>query len=226
MLPRLQYSNVRIGKIDVYSSLKDAIQFLEMAPGSVIHEAKLAESMGVSRTPVREALLRLADEHLVNIFPQKGTYVSKISFKLAKEMNLMRHILESQIFGELCSMKADLTEATSESMYFMKQAVAKNDEYNYLINDGAFHGAIFAFAQHELIWEEIVKTRVHYLRLLILDLAFPDILQESYQQHIEILHAIREGDHEKLENVLRVHHDHEQMTREDLIRQRYEDYID
>ena len=72
-------------KINVYATLKNAIQFLDLKPGSVISESQLIEELGVSRTPIREALIRLSDELLIHTYPQRGTYVSKIDLSLAKE---------------------------------------------------------------------------------------------------------------------------------------------
>ncbi len=58
----------RRSRIEVYTSLKDAIQYLELMPGEMIHENELVEKLGVSRTPIREALIRLASEYLVDHF--------------------------------------------------------------------------------------------------------------------------------------------------------------
>lgn len=61
-------------KVDVYQTLKNAIQYLALMPGSTINEQELASELGVSRTPIREALIRLSSETLIDIYPQKGTY--------------------------------------------------------------------------------------------------------------------------------------------------------
>ena len=69
---------------NIYSELKDMIQFLDLKPGQAISESQLCASLGVSRTPVREALIRLADEKLVCFFPQSGTYVTRIDLDYIK----------------------------------------------------------------------------------------------------------------------------------------------
>lgn len=214
-----------VKKVDVYKTIKNAIQFLELKPGSVINEINLATELGVSRTPIREALLRLADELLIEIYPQRGTYVTKIDLFLAKEMALLRHILETEVCLDLCRLKADISGVTAESMFFMKQAVDKDDLIGYLQHDDAFHCAIFKFAGHELIWNVIANTRAHYIRLLMLDMAFPHILEESYQQHQDYIRLIGEGDEESLLKLLTVHHDHYYMAREEQIKEKYSDFI-
>ena len=75
---------------NIYSELKDMIQFLDLKPGQAISESQLCASLGVSRTPVREALIRLADEKLVCFFPRSGTYVTRIDLDYIKELGLMR----------------------------------------------------------------------------------------------------------------------------------------
>ena len=73
---------------NIYSELKDMIQFLDLKPGQAISESQLCASLGVSRTPVREALIRLADEKLVCFFPQSGTYVTRIDLDYIKELGV------------------------------------------------------------------------------------------------------------------------------------------
>jgi DNA-binding GntR family transcriptional regulator len=212
-------------KINVYMTLKNAIQFLELIPGSAINEANLVEELGVSRTPIREALIRLADEMLVEIYPQKGTYVAKINLSLAKEMAYMRHIIETEVFNALCRNKADLSDITAESMFFMQQAIKKQDIVAYVRNDDEFHRSIFKYAKHEPIWNIISNTRTHYLRFLMLDMAFPNSLDESYQDHEKIVECIHNGNIEELDTVLNTHHDHDNMKREEQLRKKYSEYF-
>ena len=84
-----------LGKADqIYEQLRRAIVRLDMAPGSAIAEKDICARFDVSRTPVREALQRLAEEDLVDIFPHSGTWVSRISFALAEEGFVLRRALE------------------------------------------------------------------------------------------------------------------------------------
>jgi len=212
-------------KINVYLTLKNAIQFLELKPGSSINEANLVEELGVSRTPIREALIRLADDMLVEIYPQKGTYVAKINLTLAKEMAYMRHILETEVCNELCTKKADLTEITSESLFFMQKAIKKQDIIAYIKNDDSFHRTIFKYANHEQIWDIISNTRTHYIRFLMLDMALPNSLDESYQDHQKIVECIHNGNLEELNNILNSHHDYNNLRKEDPVRQNYSQYF-
>jgi GntR family transcriptional regulator, rspAB operon transcriptional repressor len=212
-------------KINVYKTLKNAIQFLDLEPGAPITESELIEDLGVSRTPIREALIRLTDEQLVDVYPQRGTYVSKINVALAKEMAYMRHIVETEIFNELCTKKADVSGSVTESMFFMDQAVKNKEITEYIINDDKFHRAIFSFAGHDMIWDVISNTRTHYVRLLMLDMTLPQSLEESYIDHQKIVKFIAQGKKKELSQILETHHDYMYMKREDEIKKKYREFL-
>ena len=211
---------------EVYTELKDAIQYLGFMPGSVIHENELVEKLGVSRTPIREALIRLASEYLVDIYPQRGTYVAAIDFHLAHEVAYMRHILDQEVCMTLCRKRTPLREAVDEKLYFMTQAVKHGDVVGYIKNDNAFHNAIFEVAGHEMIWEIIANSRAHYNRMLVLDLKRPGMLEKSFQEHLDIIEAIEQGDEKRLSEILDHHHDHHEMPeREREIRAMFPEYF-
>lgn len=212
-------------RINVYRTLKNAIQFLELKPGTPISEVALIEDLGVSRTPIREAIIRLADEKLVDVYPQRGTYVSKIDIALAKEMAYMRHVVETEIFCDLCREKTNIGDTVAESMFFMQQALKNNDIIEYIIQDSSFHRAIFAFAGHEMIWDVIANTRTHYVRLLMLDMSLPQALEESYEDHKKIVEFIVNGKKKELKQILDPHHDYVHMKHEEEIKKTYCEYL-
>lgn len=213
-------------RIDVYTTLLDSIQYLDFMPGSVIREQELAASLGVSRTPVREALLRLSSEYLVDIFPQRGTYVSKIDFSIAHETAYMRHLLDSNICRELCDSHTPIQDAVEQELFFMSLAVKKQQPVEYIKHDNAFHRAIFAVAGHELIWDIISQSRAHYNRILTLELQLPGVLEKSYQEHNDIVHHIEDGNQTALQEVLCRHHDHNSMAaKENTLREAFPDYF-
>ena len=78
----------------IYDALRDRIVALELPPGSALPEKEFAESFGVSRTPVREALLRLAEDQLVDIYPQSGTFVAPIRVSVVLDAMVIRDALE------------------------------------------------------------------------------------------------------------------------------------
>ena len=111
------------GKPDqIYETLRRAIVRLEMEPGSAISEKELCGRFEVSRTPVREALQRLAEEDLVDIHPHSGTWVSRISFALAEEGFVLRRALEVESVRRAAAL---VTEAGIESPQPRRQAMVK-----------------------------------------------------------------------------------------------------
>jgi DNA-binding GntR family transcriptional regulator len=212
-------------RLSIYQTLKNAITFLELKPGSAINEAELVEKFGVSRTPIREALIRLSDDLLVDIYPQRGTYVSKIDLSLTKQLTYMRHVIETDICLNLCSKKADVHIAVAHSMLSMELAVQKKDVVEYILHDDDFHRAIFAYANYEMLWNIISNTRMHYVRFLILDMKLPNSLEESYQEHEKIVEYIAGGNKKELLKLLGSHHDYSTMKREEQIRQAFSDYF-
>lgn len=207
-MARVGTQNRQQGRSIAYNRLKDAIQYLEIMPGSMLNEGELIETMGMSRTPIREALIRLSEEYLVNIFPQSGTYVAGISFELAREVAYMRHLLDKDVSVKLCRDKAKLGDIVDEQLYFMRAAIKKNDVVEYIKQDNRFHGIMFKYSGHGMIWNIISNSRAHYNRVLMLDLARPGKLKSSLDEHIEMIKAIETGDELGLELILDNHHDH------------------
>ena len=195
-------------KVDIYGILKEKIQFLEMKPGERIIEAELSEQYGVSRTPVREALKRLEEEGFVDIYPQRGTYVSLIDMKLVKEMAYMRHILENEIFLQLCRDKVSVQRQVEDKLLMMELALKNEDYKKYIQQDANFHRALFRCGGHEQIWDTISGVMTHYTRVLVLDMMMPNSLSESYQSHQKIADCIENGKVEELAEIMDIHHDY------------------
>lgn len=196
------------GRSVAYTMLKDAIQYLELMPGSILVESELIERMGLGRTPIREALIRLSEEMLVNIFPQSGTYVAPISFEIAREVAYMRHLLDRDVCLTLCAQKITLRDRLDEQFYFMRSAIKRADVAEYIRQDNRLHGIIFELAGHEMIWNIISNSRAHYNRVLMLDLQGEGRLDHSLEEHEEMVACIESGDRKRLDEIMANHHDH------------------
>lgn len=207
-MPTTHSSTGKRSRSEIYQTLKDDIQFLRLMPGSIIRENDLAEQLGCSRTPIREALIRLSGEYLVDIYPQRGTYVSQIDFPIAIEVAYMRHVLDTEISLSLCRQRTPIRSAVEESLYFMSSAVKSNDVIRYIQQDTAFHNAIFTVAGRQRTWSIISNARAPYNRVLVLDLSIPGSLEGSYEQHCKIVEYIESGDEVRLQQILDKHHDH------------------
>lgn len=217
----------RKSSIEVYHILKDEIQYLMLEPGFHIHEPELIEKFGVSRTPIREALLRLETDGLVTIYPQNGTYVAKINFKLATEVAYMRHLLDTDICLQLCSEKTPVRDAVDEAVYFMSSAVRKGDIVEFVRQDDHFHESLFRVAGHEQIWKIIENSHAHNNRVRMLDMRRPGTMEPSLEEHLKIVECIEQGKEDDLQEIMDRHHDHKETAeRETLFRQLYPDYFE
>ena len=216
----------RKSSVEVYEVLKNEIQYLVLKPGVHVREVELIEKFGVSRTPIREALLRLSADGLVDIFPQNGTYISKISYKLATEVAYMRHLLDEDVCMQLCRNQTSVREAVDEALYFMSVAERKRDIAEFVRQDDRFHGALFRIAGHEQIWRIVESSQAHNNRVRVLDMQRENTMPPSLKEHIRIVECIESGNEIGLHKIMETHHDHtDSPERENLFRELYPDYF-
>ena len=213
------------GSADIYSELKEDIQFLAIKPGTKMVEAELSKQFGVSRTPVREALKRLNEEELIEIYPQRGTYVSQIDAGRVKEMAYMRHIIEKEVLTELCRKKAKVRTAVEENLLMMRLAIKNHDCKSYIQQDNQFHRTLFGCQGHEVMWDTVSSYLIQYSRILILELDLEDHLERSLESHEAIVDCIESGREEELMKILEEHHDYRMTESDRTIMSRYPEYF-
>jgi len=127
----------------IFERLHAAIVALELVPGTALQEKLIAEQFGVSRTPVREALIRLAEAGLVDIFPQSGTFVSRIPLSAIPEAVIVRKALEC------VTVEMAAAAAAPADIARLDAVIARQAAFAAIGDTGAFHGADEAF--HEQI---------------------------------------------------------------------------
>ncbi len=143
------------GKAEVLEILRDQMLFLELKPGESIQDSELARKLDVSRTPVREALLALQKEGLVDIYPQSGTFVSRIDMELLSEIAYIRRMVEGDVFRTLVGQKANLRGRLEKFILLQELAARENNLKDYVVNDHLFHQALFRAAGHARAWTVI-----------------------------------------------------------------------
>ena len=146
----------------VYADLREQLISLKRLPGEVISEAAIADSYGVSRTPVREAILRLAGEGLIEIFPQSGIFVSRIPLSALPEAIIIRRALE-ETTARLAAKRATASQllALQSILQRQREACAVNDHDAFHEADELFHSTIADIAGHPGIWALILQVKVH-----------------------------------------------------------------
>jgi DNA-binding GntR family transcriptional regulator len=179
----------------VYRALRDDIVSMRRRPGSPIVEKEIALARGVSRTPVREALLRLADEDLVEIFPQSGTFVARIPVGALPEAILMRTALE-QTTARFAAERADAGHLARlrDLIEHQRRVAARGDRDRFHEADEAFHAAIAEAAGHPGIWRFIEQVKIQVDRYRRLTLPVPGRMRRVLDEHAAIVTAIEAHD--------------------------------
>ncbi len=175
----------------VYRDLRRQIISMELVPGTPIVEKEITARYGISRTPVREAVLRLAEERLVDVAPKSGTFVARIPLSVLREALVARRALEE------VTVRA-ATEKASESQLMELRAVIqrqremaeKGDEAAFHRADDAFHAGIAAAGRLPGIWDIIQQIRVQVERYRRLTLPQPGRMRLVVEEHSEVLDAI------------------------------------
>lgn len=182
-------------KLQVYRFLRQAIVDARLAPGRALSEKELAQRLGVSRTPAREALSKLADDGLVTILPQAGTFVAPLSFAGVVDAQYLREVLECAGAAELAqTIRPEDAMALDRIIDAQKSAAATGDLALFHAQDEAFHKHLTVLAGHPSVWPVIdqAKTQLDRVRRLSLpDAGRPAV---AIRQHEAVVAALRAHD--------------------------------
>ncbi|MEN3930136.1 GntR family transcriptional regulator [Microvirga sp. W0021] len=183
--------------VRILGNLRQEIMTLQRPPGSAINEKEIATAYSVSRTPVREALLKLSEEGLVDIFPQSGTFVSRIPLFALRENIVVRQALE-MMSARLAAANANEETCLQldETMRQIKLAAETADNNMFHEADEAFHAIIADIAGYPALWRisQSVKSQMDRCRRLTLPQA--GRLQRIISEHQSVVDAIRKKDAE------------------------------
>ena len=190
----------------MYAVLRDAIIRTELAPGRRLSENELATWLGVSRTPIREALVRLRDERLVSIVPQLGTYVSRISPQAVSDAGFIREALECAAIREaaLAATEDDI-ETLEVNMRGQERADERGDFDAFYVLDEEFHRVLCDLSGHATVWAVSQRAKGHLNRIRHLSLPIPSYLGEMIDEHRAVVEAVAAHDPDEAEKRLRHH---------------------
>jgi DNA-binding GntR family transcriptional regulator len=179
----------------IYSDLRAQLLSLKRQPGEAVSEAEIALSYGVSRTPVREAILKLSDEGLLEIFPQSGIIVSRIAVAALPEAIIIRKALE-ETTARLAAERATSSQilALRSTVERQREAEAASDSEIFHQADEAFHAAIAEIAGYPGIWKLIQQVKVHVDRYRRLTLPQTGRIAQVIAEHERVLGAIQAHD--------------------------------
>jgi GntR family transcriptional regulator, rspAB operon transcriptional repressor len=181
-----------------YDAIKKDIMNMTLEPGMNVSVQKLSERYGVSRTPVREALVRLQQSGLVEIYPQRKTVVSKIDLDRVCEELFIRTSLEFSVVDRFMRRCSELVgDAMQELINKQKKYMDKEHFGEFFSKDDRFHQLIFETAEQPLSWETIENIASHYNRIRILHGKINGVAS-IIDGHEKMLAAVRKRDSEAM----------------------------
>lgn len=204
--------------------LRNNIVALDLQPGSSISENELAKELGVSRTPIREAIIDLNNALIVEIYPQRGSYISLIDPNLVEESRFLREVLDTAVIQLACDVATEADIAKLEENVKLQEFYLENfvpDKIMELDND--FHKMIFTMTKKERIYAMKSTMMLHFDRVRTLSLvAVKDI--KIVNDHRLMLEAIKEKDAEKATALVKKHLGRYHIEEEEM-REQYPTYF-
>jgi GntR family transcriptional regulator, rspAB operon transcriptional repressor len=217
MNPRMSFSPSRPRSADrldrdrqaapqVFERLRELIISLELPPGSPLSRIALAKQFGVSSTPIRDALMRLDEEGLVEVYPQHATVVSRIDTERAQQAHFLRQSLELEIVRALALDHSDqLVEGLTSAIAVQQQSAKTGDFAKFMTADDDFHRKLYAGAGKGELWTLVKSRSGHIDRLRRLHLPSPGKAQDIVRHHKLIVAAIGANDPDEAQRHLRKH---------------------
>lgn len=197
---------------------------LELFPGSSVSENELSAALSLSRTPVREALIELNRINLVEILPQRGSYISKIDYELVEESRFMRLVMENAVLKLVCQgVASKYMSALKENVQAQRTAREEKNYEKFLELDNEFHRLIFESVNKSWSYKIIKDQMVHFDRLRSLS-AKSGMNQFTLTDHEDILYAITRQDYEMAEMLMTRHLTRHRTEKSELL-ERYPEYF-
>jgi len=199
----------RVGEVSLladqaYLVLRELIVSLELAPGALVKEPELVERLGIGRTPVREALRRLAQERLIEVFPRRGMVVTTVDVRDLARLCEVRLALEpeaARLAAERAT-QADLDEITA--LLTELAARRRRDDRALIGLDRRIHSAIYHASHNDFLAETLEEYYTHALRIWMLGLEKTG-LKAAVHEHAELLGAVLRGNGARAADLMRAH---------------------
>jgi GntR family transcriptional regulator, rspAB operon transcriptional repressor len=205
-LTRISRTNGGRAGLAVYDALREAIVTTELEPGRQVSENEISQKLGVSRTPVREALARLRDDQLVQIVPQLGTFVSRISVAGVDDAQFLREALECSAV-RLATERADRADVAELDLLIARQEAARDsaDANEFFVLDDELHSTLCELSGRPIAWAIVARANGHLNRVRRLSLAEPSYIAEMIEEHKAVVDAVGRGEPDAAEQALRHH---------------------
>jgi DNA-binding GntR family transcriptional regulator len=200
-----------------YVAIRRLIVSLELRPGDQIKEPDLTERLGIGRTPVREALRRLAQEQLVEVFPRRGMFVTTVDVRDLARLCEVRSVLEP----EAARLAAE--RATSEDLQTVWGLIAELDlgrartDRALIDLDERIHRTVYRCTHNEFLEKTLEEYYALALRIWLLALDQTGELRAAVLEHRELLNAVAYGKAERAAEIMRAHVEHFERAMRDVL---------
>ncbi len=196
-----------------YVAIRGLIVSLELPPGAVIDERELMRRIGLGRTPVREALRKLAQEQLVEVFPRRGMFVTGVDVRDLARISEVRSALEPEA-ARLAAERA--TDEERDDLAALSDQIKSGADLMSL--DERIHRAIYAAAHNDLMEKTLGEYYVLALRIWMIALDRAEDLEEAVEAHRDLIQAIVVADVDRAADLMRDHVENfERAMREVLV---------
>ena len=199
-------------------AITENIISIDLEPGQLISENEIASFLGVSRTPVRESIQELNKAALIEIYPQRGSYVSLIDSKYVEEAVFLRKVLDIAVIEEACDLATEDDIALLEENVALQEFYLKSNNTKKIFElDNEFHRMIYVAAKKEMIHNMRRNVMIHFDRVRTLSmLAVKDT--KIVADHGIMLRAIKNKDKNKAKEIVEKHLDRYRVDQEELLR--------
>lgn len=184
---------------------RDIVQCL-IPPGTPLSEKEVSVRFDVSRQPVREAFIKLAETGLIQIRPQRGTYVNKISLAQVRNGCFVRQAIECAVVRRAVSLINDTQcYQMEQNLNQQRSAITRKQLNDFFLLDDEFHQQLAQIADCQLAWDTIenIKATIDRVRYMSLDHVSPP--EMLLRQHYDIFAALEKRDSEEVERAMTVH---------------------
>lgn len=207
-----------------YRVLKENIMELQIKPGEALMENEVSTALSLSRTPVREAFIKLSEEKLLDIYPQRGTYVSLIDSNLVEQAIFARSILEKEIISLACnSFPEESLRELKKICSFQRSILSYSDDsLEFYKLDNQFHKTLYLACKKDSIWEMIELLSAHYNRLRALDALSKKNLAPIVEQHEAIIDII---ENKRVDQIDKIIDEHLSNYKHVKIKENFENYF-
>lgn len=191
----------------LFQVLRQSIIQMVLAPGQALSEKEIADTFSVSRQPVREAFIRLSEAGLVEVKPQRGTYVVKISQRAVLEARFVREAVEVSVvkLAAAKGLDSDVLIDLHDLLARQRRCIEPNDNDRFYRLDEAFHRTLSLGVKQYAAWKVIEEVRAQLDRVRYLSVPYTTPLERLVDQHASIVAAIEARDVSKAEQAMSLH---------------------